>query len=244
MTLPPNPAPPNPVPNQTVIPPLQATQFSPNTTAFSQYGTPSSSSANLFLGPALFPFQSGYQFPQFGFPMVANQYPSPISAYNGFAMPNYHHPQPIHHPYENVQPAGYPPVSWQPPIPSHPPPPTFNTNRSISGPQHFRSPSPTFGPSSAGDPLEFPELKDWLERIDRDSVRSRWGHQFSQLSARFELDGLTSILDLEGMPVNTLVHGTGIHEEAAQRLLRFVHEDITEIRASRPSPAKRMRYSR
>ena len=39
-----------------------------------------------------------YQFPQFGFAVVANQYPSPIPACNGFAMPNYHHPQPIHHP--------------------------------------------------------------------------------------------------------------------------------------------------
>ena len=39
-----------------------------------------------------------YQFPQFVFAVVANQYPSPIPACNGFAMPNYHRPQPIHHP--------------------------------------------------------------------------------------------------------------------------------------------------
>ena len=73
-----------------------------------------------------------------------------------------------------------------------------------------------FGPSSTGNPLVFPELKDWLKRIDRDGVRGCWGHQFSQLSARFKLDGLTSILDLEGMPASTLVDSTGIHEEAAE----------------------------
>ena len=156
-----------------------------------------------------------YQFLQFGFTVVANQYPSPIPVYNGFAMPNYH-PQPIHHSYESVQPLGYLPVSWQPTVPSHPSPPAFNTNRSVSGLQHFRSPSPTFGPSSAGNPLAFPELKDWLKRVDRDSVRGRWGHQFSQFSARFELDGLTSIFYLEGMPASTLVDSTGIHKEATE----------------------------
>ena len=96
--------------------------------------------------------------------------------------------------------------------------------------------SPVYGPSgTAGDLLEFPKLKNWFEGIDHDSdLCGHWGHQFSQLSAWFELNGMASLLHLERMPTEALVNRTGIDKEAAQRLLWFVHEDITEIRANRP----------
>jgi len=211
-----------------VMPPFQAAQFAPGSTGFTQYGPPS---VNSFSGPG--PFQQGYQFQHPGFPMGMNPYPSPTPApYGGFTMPSYHDPQPFH------PPPGYPPMPWQPAIPSYHPPTIPNDRRTASGPSRFRSPSP--GVENHSD---FPQLKDWLEAVDRDHLRGRWGHQFSQLSARFELDGLTSLLGLEGMSVNALINNTGIGEEAAQRLLRFAREDMAEIRANGPSRAKRARYS-
>ena len=138
-----------------------------------------------------------------------------------------------------MQPANYPYANWQPAIPSHPMPSTSNMRANLQTLRHFRSPSPPVGTSGAEDPLEFPELKDWLEGIDRDLLRGRWGHHFSQLSARFELDGLTSLLDLEGIPVNKLINETGISEEAAERLLRFACEDISEVRDNRSPHTKR-----
>lgn len=75
-----------------------------------------------------------------------------------------------------------------------------------------------------------------------DNFRSHWGHGFSQLSARFELSGLTSLLHLERMPPDGLIGMTGLEELAAQRLLRFVREDIGELRANRSPRPKRMRY--
>ena len=64
-------------------------------------------------------------------------------------------------------------------------------------------------------------------------------HHFSQLSARFELDGLTSPLGLEGILVDRLVSETGIGEGASQMLLRFAHEDISEVRDSRSPMQKK-----
>ena len=223
-------------PNQTVLPPYQAAQFAPGPTGFTQYGPPL---VNSFSGPGPLLYQSDHQFQHPGFPMGTNPYYAPATSgsYGGFTMPSYHNFQPFH------PPPGYPPVNWQPAIPSYHPPPIFNDRRSVSGPSRFRSPSPTIGVSGAEDPSDFPQLKGWLEGLDQDHLRGRWGHQFSQLSARFELDGLTSLLGLEGMSVDTLINKTGISEEAAQRLLRFAREDIAEIRANRPSHAKRVRYS-
>jgi len=93
------------------------------------------------------------------------------------------------------------------------------------------------------DPSDYPELRDWLENVDRDHLRGRWGHQFSQFSARLELAGLTSLLHLERMTSETLIGVIGMKGIAAERLLRFVREDIGEIRANRPLHPKRTRYS-
>lgn len=177
--------------------------------------------------------------------MATNPFPSPTipASYSSFATPNYHSPQPFHHPYENFLPPGYPPVNWQPAIPPyHPAPTQVNNHRNVPGPSHFRSPSPTPGTSGTDDPSDFPNLKDWLESVDRDHLRDRWRHQFSQLSARFELDGLTSLLGLEGMSADTLTNRTGIEEGAAERLLRFACEDIADLRVKGPR-AKQARYS-
>lgn len=84
------------------------------------------------------------------------------------------------------------------------------------------------------DPSDYPELRDWLEDVDRDHLRGLWGHQFSRFLARLELVGLTSLLHLERMTSETLIDMTGMEEIAAERLLRFVREDISEIRANRP----------
>lgn len=93
------------------------------------------------------------------------------------------------------------------------------------------------------DPLDYPELRDWLEGVDRDHPHSRWERQFSQISTRLELAGFTSLLHLERMTPDTLTGMTGIEEIAAERLLRFVREDIGEIRANRSPRPKRARYS-
>ena len=240
MRFPPNAAP--PISNPASIPPYHPMQSTLGTPTFSQYGMPLT---NSFPGPGQFGLQPGYQFQQFGFPMATNHYPPPANpaSYGSWAVPNYHHAQPLYHPYENIQPTNYPHANWQPAISSRPMPPTLNTYTSSPNLHRFRSPSPPTGTSSAEDRLEFPELKDWLEGVDRDNLRGRWGHHFSQLSARFELDGLTSLLDLEGIPVDKLVSETGISEEAGQRLLRFAQEDINEVRDNGFPRAKRGRYS-
>jgi len=124
-------------------------------------------------------------------------------------------------------------------LPSHPPYPTPSTNGGLPTSQRFRSLSLKFGTLSAENPSELPELNDWLEGVDRDHLRGQRGHRFSQLSAGFELDGLTSVIDLEGITVDALVDKTGIDERTAQRLLRFAREDIGEIRANKPPHAKR-----
>ena len=89
----------------------------------------------------------------------------------------------------------------------------------------------------------FPNLRDWLEGVDQDSLRGRWGHHFSQLSARLEHDGMTSLLHLERVMPGPLADKTGISEVAAERLLRFAREDIADIRANGPPDTKRGRYS-
>ena len=45
---------------------------------------------------------------------------------------------------------------------------------------------------------------------------------------------LTSLLHLENLSPQELVNMTGIEEIAAERLLRFAHEDIGEIWANGP----------
>jgi hypothetical protein len=66
---------------------------------------------------------------------------------------------------------------------------------------------------------------------------------FSQLSAQFELSGLTSLLHLERMSLDVLIGMTSLEELVAQRLLQFVHEDIGELQANKSPRPKRMRYS-
>lgn len=146
------------------------------------------------------------------------------------------------HPYGNIQPQFYPHGNWQSTIPPHPSfPPGLGPERNISGPsRRRRSLSPvlqTEGPSG------YRELGDWLNEVDRDSHRGRWGHQFSQFSAAFELAGFKSLLDLEDMTTDTLFGMTGMDEIAADRLLRFAREDIGEIRANALLRPKRMKYS-
>ena len=134
-------------------------------------------------------------------------------------------------------------MSWQSAIPPQPQLPTFNTHGNITGSRRLRSLSPPFGTPDIEGPLEPPELKGWLEKVDRDHLRGRWGDNFSQLSAHFELEGFTSLLSLEGMSVDYLVYKAGIGEDAAQRLLRYAREDIGEFRANNPLRAKKGKYS-
>jgi hypothetical protein len=201
------------------------------------------------LGPGLFAFQSGYQFPQFGFnPLAPNPYLPPVNptnpTFSGFGTPNYHYMQPAYHPYANIPPTDGPSTNLRPVVPPRPIPPMFDPHNNAQNSRRLRSPTPPFDMTNTDDPSQFPDLGDWLETVDQDFFRGRRGHGFSQLSARFELDGLSSLLDLEGISIDTLVSQTGINEDAAETLLQYAHEDINNLRAHRPSSrTKRGRYS-
>jgi len=69
------------------------------------------------------------------------------------------------------------------------------------------------------------------------------GDMSFQLSAQFELAGLTSLLHLGQMTSDMLIGMTGIKDIAAQRLLQFIHEDIGEIWANKSLHPKQVRYS-
>jgi len=94
-----------------------------------------------------------------------------------------------------------------------------------------------------GDPLDYPELRDWLVGVDRDHLYGRWGHEFSQFSAGLDLVGFTSLLHLERVTPDRLTGMTGMGEIAAERLLRFAREDISKIRATKSPCPKRARSS-
>lgn len=84
---------------------------------------------------------------------------------------------------------------------------------------------------------------EWLEGLDQDHNRSQWGDSFSQFTARFEMEGFTSLLHLEGVTAGHLAAMTGISDDSANRLARFATQDIEEIRANGPRPSKRARYN-
>jgi hypothetical protein len=79
--------------------------------------------------------------------------------------------------------------------------------------------------------------------VDHDNLHGHWEHGFSQLSAQFELSGLTSLLHLERMSLDVLIGMTSLEELVAQRLLQFVCEDIGELQANKSPRPKRMGYS-
>jgi len=90
--------------------------------------------------------------------------------------------------------------------------------------------------------LVFPELAQWLEDVDQDPDRNRWGDNFSHFTARFEIERFMTLLHLEGITAEYLAAMTGISDDSAKRLARFAMEDIQEIRANIPRPPKRARY--
>ena len=240
---------PTPPPTAGTTAPLQPTQFAPGTVSFYQYGVPAIVQAppmtiNPFYGPSPLEFQIGHGirssvlFPQ----VINNCHSLPLMTQIPYMLipgPGYQYLRT----YEYIQPpALYPPGNWQSTIFPHPtPPPAFGAKRDLSdSSRHHRSPSPV---AEIEDPSDYPELRDWLEDVDRDHLRGLWGHQFSWFLARLELVGLTSLLHLERMTSETLIDMTGMEEIAAERLLRFVHEDISEIRANRPLHPERTRNS-
>jgi len=240
---------PTPPPTAGTTTPLQPTQFAPGAASFYQYGGPAIVQAppttiNPFYGPSPLEFQIGYGIrPSVLLPQVVNHcHPLPSITqipYMFIPGPGYQHLRP----YENIQPPVlYPPGNWQSTTFPHPtPPPAFGANSGLSGSSwRHRSPSPV---AEIEDPSDYPELRDWLEDVDRDHLRGLWGHQFFRFSAGLELAGLTSLLHLERMTCETLIDMTGMEGIAAERLLRFVREDIGEIRADRPLDPKRTRYS-
>ena len=214
---------------------IQPGQFNPNTIMFPQYGAPpvitqaSPTVVNPFYGLGL---PSGHCPQQLMFPQATSH--GPQLPYMHLPGLNYQYLRP----YEDVQPPIYSPINWSPPFPYPISPPAFGASRGLPGSSYrCRSPSPS------EDPAEYPELRHWLNGVDRDHLRSRWGHDFSQFSARLELGGFTSLLHLEQITPNLLVGMTGMEDIAAERLLRFVREDIGELWAIKSPRPKRTRYS-
>jgi len=58
------------------------------------------------------------------------------------------------------------------------------------------------------------------------------GDNYSQYSHAFDLDGLGTLLDLEGLRPEQLFERFGIPESSAYRLLKFAEEDIWSIRVN------------
>ena len=228
--------------NSTLLPvasiPIQhmAAQFGPfipNTT-MSQHWPPVT-----IHGPGPTPFWSSSTIHVPGlspFPVQAATYmpgPSP------FASATWYSPSTIvPGPYENICPPIRPHTNQQSTtIPSTARPPAPGKKRSFSG--SLRRPQNPNRAVKAEDPLDYPKLSGWLERVDRDKLCGSRGQRFSQFSAQFELAGLTSLLHLEKMPLRDLIGMTGMGRAAAEGLLRFVRKDIGEFRANRsPRPKK------
>ena len=238
----------------TALPP-QPGQPNPNPAMFQQHGASGITQAlpttvDPFYGLGLPTFQAGLGPPTFQaghglqpltFSQATGHYHLPTMVpqvpYMHIPGSNYQYLRP----YENVQPPVYPPVNWQPTYSYPVSPPTFNAGRGLSGSlRRRRSPSPSV---ETEDPLDYPELREWLNGVDRDHLRGRWGHNFSQFSARLELAGFMSLLHLEHVTLNILIGMTGMEEIAAERLLRFVREDVSEHRATKSPRPKRTRYS-
>ena len=212
--LPPSETALNPAPVSTATLP-QAGQFITNPAMFQQYGVPATA----------LPFQAGYNLQPLVFPQVVNHHRSSAPMMVPYAQlpePNYHYLQP----YESFQPPFYPARSWQPTaVPYTAPQPTISATQSRPDSlRRHQSPSPAI---ESEDLSGYPELSKWLRGVDKDHLRSCWGHQFSQFSARFELAGLMSLLHLEQMTLDGLIGMTSIEEVAAQRLLRFVRVRAT-----------------
>ena len=195
------------------------------------------------IGPGAYPYQSSYPPPP-----ALPRYPAPPAAefYPSFA--HYHYPPPPQPyyipPYSEF--GGHPPHPHYPMVPWQQPkstyewaPPRFNVERPYGSSHSRADPGPTFHPD---DPLDFPELAQWLEDLDQDRNRGKWEDHFSQLTARFEMEGFTSLLQLEGVTATRLAGMTGISDDSANRLTQFVIQDIGEIRANGSHRSKRARY--
>ena len=115
----------------------------------------------------------------------------------------------------------------------------FNAEHLYNLPHSHADPGPTFYPN---DLLDFPELAQRLKELDQDHNQGKWEDHFSQLTARFEMEGFSSLLQLKGVTATRLAGMTGISDDSANRLAQFVIQDIREIRANRPHPSKRARY--
>ena len=82
------------------------------------------------------------------------------------------------------------------------------------------------------DPSQFPPLQEWFAGIDNHPQRGAHGDEYSQYSYTFELQGLKTLLDLEGLKPSNFFEHFGISESSARRLLKFAKEDIQSIRTN------------
>jgi hypothetical protein len=204
----------------------QPAQFHPT---FQQYGTPVTAQAppttvNPFYTPVPPAFQTGLTPQPLVFPHATGHYylPAPTSQ-----VPYMHVPRPHYQylpPYGNALPPVYYLVNWQPTFPHPLSLPAYHE----TSPRPRRSPTPQ---AEIKDPSDYPELREWLNGVDRDGLRGRSGNNFSQFSAQLELQGFTSLLHLEQVTPNLLIEITDMEVVAAERLLRFAREDIGELRA-------------
>lgn len=259
---PPLAPPPAPIP-QWGLPHLQAGNHQVAATASQQFGAPLMfpnlpPTIGNFNGLGTFPYPMGYNLPGIGFaaPQMPNSFAPPLvlPSYPGFPTGEFysHLPQPPIYPLQQYNissplelPNRQPPQShrsqmtWQ-----RPRSPYQQTQPNIEHPHrpsYYRSdPSPTFYPD---DPSNFPRLMQWLEDVDQDTDRGQWQDDFSQFTARFEMERFTTLLDLEGLTAEYLVSITGISHDSAKRLIRFATEDIQAIRDNVPRPSKRTRYN-
>ncbi|KAF9778058.1 hypothetical protein BJ322DRAFT_1114602 [Thelephora terrestris] len=263
------PCAPSPAPVSQQGPPcFQAVNHQPTATAFQNSGDPAmfqnpgfqnlpSSTGNLN-GLGMFPYQLGYNFPGFGFgtPQPPIPFPIPPSvppSYPGFLTGGFNlhlsqpssiyptQPYPSSSEFPNWQPPQYhySKAPWQQPRSSYQP-----TRPDVERPYrpyyNCSNLGPTFYPD---DPIDFPRLTQWLEDVDQDPECGWWQDDFSQFTARFEMERFTTLLDLEGLTADYLGAITGISYDSARRLIHFATEDIQVIRDTAPRASKRARYN-
>jgi hypothetical protein len=90
-----------------------------------------------------------------------------------------------------------------------------------------------YGPNHAeDDQARFPSLQDWFIGVDNHPQRGIHGEKYAQYSHAFDLRGLETLLDLNGLKPVQLFEEFGIPESTASRLLKFAEEDISSIQAS------------
>ena len=105
--------------------------------------------------------------------------------------------------------------------PSHSPP--------LAARQVYKRPS-----SNDGIDMEFPELKPWLEAIEKDLSRNKYGETFSQFAASLvDTHKLFTLKDIVSISAQDIATYGPMEFGTASRILRFAKEDINGLKMRR-----------